>query len=256
MKRHIDCRQRWLGFLLIFSFIAIQLVTPADSPCQPSNLTIGNYVKLSEKRISRTVYEYTYRASITNSGFGVLNVVATVASNTPHTTIIDNTLSFGNVPAATTLSSSDTFSIRQDRLYPFSWSNLTWNISFQLPANHPPVANAGQDRDVTVGSLVTLDGRNSYDPDGDLISYKWAINPPSGSNANLNNPTSVMPTFTPDVPGEYRISLIVNDGQADSIPDEVIIIATMPNVAPTAYAGPDSERSDRKHGFSGWHRKL
>jgi len=153
---------------------------------------------------------------------------------------MDNTLNFGHVPAGTTVSSSDTFTFRHDRLYAFSWSNLTWNISFELPANHPPVANAGQDQDVTVGSLVTLDGRNSYDPDGDLITYNWTIiMVPSGSIADLNNPTSVMPTFTADVQGEYRISLTVNDGQADSAPIEVVIIATLPNVAPTANAGPD-----------------
>ena len=117
---------------------------------------------------------------------------------------------------------------------------LKVGFNVDYPENHPPVANAGQDQDVTVGSLVTLDGRNSYDPDGELITYRWAIvMAPSGSIAELNNPTSVMPTFIPAIPGGYRISLIVNDSQADSPPDEIIIIATMPNVAPTAYAGPD-----------------
>jgi len=96
-------------------------------------------------------------------------------------------------------------------------------------ANNPPIANASQDQHVIMGSLVTLDGRDSSDPDGDLITYNWAIiTAPSGSIASLNNSTSEMPTFNPDIPGEYRISLIVNDGQADSAPDEVIIIATMP----------------------------
>jgi uncharacterized protein YjdB len=96
-------------------------------------------------------------------------------------------------------------------------------------ANNPPSANAGQDQNVTVGSLVTLDGRNCSDPDGDLITYGWTIvEAPSGSIANLNDPASVIPTFIPDIPGQYRISLIVNDGQADSVPDEVIINAIMP----------------------------
>src|SRR5512136_1224136 len=140
MERHQECRQRWSVLLLILSLLFIQWMTPTDTPAQSSNLTIGNYVKVSEKRISRTVYEYTYRASITNSGSDVLNVVATVASNSPHTIIMDNMLSFGNVSAGATVGSSDTFTLRQDRLYPFSWSNLAWNISFELPANHAPVA--------------------------------------------------------------------------------------------------------------------
>jgi len=123
------------------------------------------------------------------------------------------------------------------RTYP---KTLKVSLNVVYSGNHPPVADAGQDQDVTVGSLVTLDGRTSYDPDGNLITYRWAIvMAPSGSSANLNNPISVMPTFTPDIPGEYRISFTVNDGRADSAPDEVVIIATMPNVAPTANAGPD-----------------
>jgi PKD repeat protein len=109
-----------------------------------------------------------------------------------------------------------------------------------LTINHSPVADAGQDQQVRVGDLVTLDGRNSYDPNGDLITYSWIMpTTPSGSAATLGNPTSVMPTFTPDKSGDYIIVLTVNDGQVDSSPDDVIVIAAQPNVAPTAIAGPD-----------------
>jgi RHS repeat-associated protein len=109
-----------------------------------------------------------------------------------------------------------------------------------LSQNSAPVANAGQDQQVRVGDLVTLDGRNSYDPDGDLITYNWTItSAPSGSNAALDNPISVMPTFVPDKPGNYVVLLTVNDGKVDSSPDDAIVIAAQPNVAPTAIAGPD-----------------
>lgn len=109
-----------------------------------------------------------------------------------------------------------------------------------LSENSSPVANAGQDLQVRVGDLVTLDGRNSYDPDGNLITYRWTITTaPSGSSASLSNPSSVMPTFVPDIPGDYIIVLTVNDGQVDSSPDDVVVIAAQPNVAPTAIAGPD-----------------
>jgi PKD repeat protein len=119
-----------------------------------------------------------------------------------------------------------------------------------LSINHPPVANAGQDQQVRVGDLVTLDGRNSYDPDGDLITYNWTIaESPSGSSPALSNPTSVMPTFFPDKPGDYIIFLTVNDGQADSSPDDVVVIAAQPNVAPTAIAGPDQSVVTGSHVF-------
>jgi RHS repeat-associated protein len=106
--------------------------------------------------------------------------------------------------------------------------------------NLAPVANAGQDQQVRVGDIITLDGRNSYDPDGDLITYAWAFTEiPSGSTASLTNPASVMPFFVPDIPGNYIVALTVNDGQIDSSPDDVVVIAAYPNVAPTAIAGPD-----------------
>jgi hypothetical protein len=109
-----------------------------------------------------------------------------------------------------------------------------------LAINHPPVANAGRDQQVRVGDLVALDGRNSYDPDGDLITYRWTITQtPSASGAVIINSSSVLPTFVPDQPGDYIIVLTVNDGQLDSSPDDVVVIAARPNVAPTAIAGPD-----------------
>lgn len=107
-------------------------------------------------------------------------------------------------------------------------------------SNTAPTADAGPDQDVTVGDLVTLDGRASFDPDGNLITYHWAIgSAPAGSNAAMGNPDSVMPTFVPDLPGDYFARLTVNDGQLDSLPDEVLVIASLPNVPPTANAGPD-----------------
>ncbi len=106
--------------------------------------------------------------------------------------------------------------------------------------NNPPVADAGNDQNVMVGDLVALDGRNSYDPDGDLITYAWTIlSAPSGSSAVLNNSASVMPTIVPDLVGDYILSLTVNDGKINSSPDDVVVIAAKPNVAPTANAGPD-----------------
>jgi PKD repeat protein len=109
-----------------------------------------------------------------------------------------------------------------------------------LTINRPPVADAGRDQQVRVGDVVTLDGRNSYDPGGDLITYNWTIaQTPLGSSASLSNPTSVMPSFVPDKAGSYLIALTVNNEKLDSIPDNVVIIAARPNAPPTAIAGPD-----------------
>jgi beta-lactam-binding protein with PASTA domain len=122
-----------------------------------------------------------------------------------------------------------------------SWFATCYTSIFSgTVTNQPPVADAGSDRDVMVGDLVTLDGRNSYDPDEDLITYNWSITgAPAGSTTALDNPASVVPTFIPDKPGIYTFSLVVSDGKASSAPDFVQITAALPNVAPTANAGPD-----------------
>jgi hypothetical protein len=109
----------------------------------------------------------------------------------------------------------------------------------QTVDNHPPTANAGPDQTKHVGTLVTLDGSGSSDPDGDALTYSWEfIAWPGDSQPLLSDPTAVSPTFTPNQTGEYRLQLIVTDSKgAASAPDEVIISTT--NSAPVAVAGPD-----------------
>ena len=88
-------------------------------------------------------------------------------------------------------------------------------VAISVEGNSKPVADAGEDRNVNVGQEVCLDGSGSSDPDGDDITYGWAIiNRPDGSDANaaeLDDPGNVNPCFTPDVSGAYLVQLIVTD---------------------------------------------
>ncbi len=107
-------------------------------------------------------------------------------------------------------------------------------------ANSAPVANAGADRNVATGSLVTLDAGASSDADGDSLTYSWSlINAPDGSGAELSDPDNAQPTFTPDLDGDYVIQLIVHDDAAGSSPDTVTVTASTANSAPVANAGAD-----------------
>jgi hypothetical protein len=89
--------------------------------------------------------------------------------------------------------------------------------------NQPPVANAGTDRTVRQGSVVTLNGSASTDPDNapSPLTYAWAQS--AGLGVALNPVDGVNPVFTPASDGLYRFSLTVNDGAASSTPDEVTI---------------------------------
>jgi RHS repeat-associated protein len=99
--------------------------------------------------------------------------------------------------------------------------------------NSRPVANAGLDQTVEVGATVLLDGRASSDADGDLLSLRWALTVvPAGSAAFLSDFAAVQPTFVADRPGTYIAQLIVNDGQLDSAPDTVTILASAVDTRP------------------------
>ena len=136
-----------------------------------------------------------------------------------------------------------------------SQRNMVWTVLFSLLAalalngcgdsnnvstpNGAPAASAGPDLgSILSGTVITLNGSASSDPNGDPLTYSWTVlSKPVGSATALSNPTTVTPTFTVDRVGDYIVQLIVNDGQINSAPDTVLI--TTNNVAPAANAGPD-----------------
>ena len=100
-----------------------------------------------------------------------------------------------------------------------------------------PVANAGPAQSVTGGDLVTLNGSDSFDYEDDEISYLWT----SPEGIILSNNTIVNPTFTApetDLPFiDLEFSLMVNDGNSNSLPAYVTITVLNDNLMPIADAG-------------------
>ncbi len=90
--------------------------------------------------------------------------------------------------------------------------------------NNPPIAQAGTDRIVPPKTQVELDGRGSYDPDGDQISYQWRQI--GGTPVNLEGSESSRATFiSPAVSKstELEFELLVWDEQNLSQTDTVKI---------------------------------
>lgn len=98
-------------------------------------------------------------------------------------------------------------------------------VEITILANSPPVADAGADQGpIDAGQTVTLDGSGSSDPDNDALGFTWTQ--VSGTPVILTGGNSVAPTFVaPIVNGNEDLvfSLIVDDGQAQSAADTVVI---------------------------------
>ena len=88
-----------------------------------------------------------------------------------------------------------------------------------------PVAVLARQRiDAVVGSIIQLDGRESYDPENLPITWIWSFRQvPIGSaltdtSFNPLRPKSRAVSFTPDKIGVYIVELVVNNGDVDSDP--------------------------------------
>ena len=113
--------------------------------------------------------------------------------------------------------------------------------STAVGGNIPPIANAGSNKTSAINTNIILTSDNSTDADMDAISYLWSFTSrPAGSNTVLNNASSSIANFTPDITGNYIIQLIVNDGQINSNPDFVSVSVFDPNTPPVANAGIDN----------------
>lgn len=210
-----------------------------SSALAADTLSIGNYQFIDSQRVTLTKYNVTYSASLINTGGALTAVTATLTTSDPSVQVVPNrdTLNFAPVPANSQVASSNTFTILVDRSVPFDFSKLHW--TFNTTGLPPPIANAGSDQNAIVGNTVTLNGSGSTNPSGvGTLTYNFTfMSRPAGSNATITNPTSVMPTFVPDVAGDYIVLLTVNNGTASST--ATVKISTTSPVAPIANAGPN-----------------
>ncbi len=111
------------------------------------------------------------------------------------------------------------------------------------PPNLPPVALTGAAQTITMPvTSVTLDGSNSYDPDGIISGYAWVLQ--SGTGGTLATPSSATTLVSGLTPGTYIYKLTVTDNSnaSTSALDTIIVNPAPsqppPNIAPVANAGP------------------
>lgn len=111
-----------------------------------------------------------------------------------------------------------------------------------------PVASAGEDISLELGQPATLDGSASEwcADTSDTLTFTWAfIQVPTDSvvdetalSDNRTN-TAITPVFTPDVEGDYVLSLMMSDTNGESNEDIVVVSVSEGDEAPIAdCAGP------------------
>jgi|GEM_PF-839668 len=128
------------------------------------------------------------------------------------------------------------------RVFEDGAQKLSTEMSLRIVANpnHAPVAIAGEDQLIEVGSgegaAVTLDGSGSLDADSSpgtsdaIVAYAW-----------FYGGQPIADTAIADVvltAGEHRFTLVVTDDVGESASDEVVV-TVLSNSPPVADAGPD-----------------
>ncbi|HYY39672.1 MAG TPA: REJ domain-containing protein, partial [Nitrososphaera sp.] len=146
---------------------------------------------------------------------------ATTSFTAPSNLQADITISFKlTVTDSSGLSSSDTVSI------------LVRHTATPPPTPPPPpetapIAVVGPDQTVNEGSLVTLDGSASRDPDGDPITFAWTQM--SGPPVQLSTPNAAKTSFTApsnlqvDATLFFKLTVTDTAGLSDSVVQKITV---------------------------------
>lgn len=92
-------------------------------------------------------------------------------------------------------------------------TNQTSPVSSQ---NQPPVVKAGQDVVANIGTEIIFDGAQSYDPEGQGISYLWNF-----GNGAVSKEAKIKYKY--DYSGTYLVTLTVSDGLL-SVSDQIRVV--------------------------------
>jgi hypothetical protein len=108
-------------------------------------------------------------------------------------------------------------------------------------SNFPPTASVKIPVSTFATAVVTLDGSASSANGGRTLTYSWALtSAPAGSVATITNPTTVQPTLTPDLAGNYTVALTVSDGKQSTRASATILASAITNAITSSIAEPES----------------
>lgn len=115
---------------------------------------------------------------------------------------------------------------------------LSGGTSGVASANIPPTSDAGPDQTVSEYDAVQLDGSNSRDSDGHIISYRWFQT--RGPSVTLDDSTAATTHFQAPPNAQLAFRLRVEDDATGRDNDALFIqVEPYSNQPPEANAGPD-----------------
>ena len=103
-------------------------------------------------------------------------------------------------------------------------------------ANQAPTANAGDAQVVNEGATVTLDGTESADPNGDVLTFSWAQTA-GPFDVTLENADTASPSFLATDNGAFTFELTVADPAG--LTGTATVVVPVNNVDPTLVPGDD-----------------
>jgi hypothetical protein len=123
----IDLRAVFITTILLTLFLRAQPAS-ADIVMGATDIQIGAYALVSSQRVGRTVYQYTYRALLSNGTSSDASIKGSLSTTAANVQVVQGTVDFGSVQSGETQLSPGTFVIRADRSQPFvqdSWCGIS-----------------------------------------------------------------------------------------------------------------------------------
>lgn len=99
----------------------------------PTALVVSGLSLVSERRIGRTVFEYTYQVTVRNDGTAPASATLRLSGAGAGTTVVDGDTRADAVPAAASATLPDTVTISQDRTRAFDPAALVWQATAVPP---------------------------------------------------------------------------------------------------------------------------
>jgi hypothetical protein len=180
--------------------VTITVIQPPPIPAPVVNFFTAIPADILEGEFTTLSWSTTYAETVSITGLGQVNGSGSLVLAPTETTTYTITAVNENGTAS---------------------ADVTVTVTPLEPPNTAPVAEAGTDVSVTTGTLVTLDGSASFDPDGDAITYQWTQL--DGEVVALSGATTANPSFTA-INGRYVFRLKVTDTHGTWDVDNVEVV--------------------------------